>query len=244
MENRQKSRNAGVKFLYVVVILVLMWLFVFDFSHTAIIHGRIIDATTGEPISGALIVSKWEGSWCYGFVKSKTIYAKHFAKSNEKGEFELPGIRPYLSWGPLLKLKNQQIAVYHPRYKPSQQLMTYKQRLNPLEKRDSANIAASRLLLIELPQELLKAEPIKGPELERILRHYVVAFDPGTQSYIVQAAKQGLEFRYPLLDFMPTWEAVFEPIATDMRLGPLWKRIKYRFKKAEYRGNFQVPKPY
>jgi hypothetical protein len=80
-------------------------------------HGQVVDAETGKPIEGAVVVVEWHKKAIYEMDGGSTFHNAREALTGADGKFVLDS-SPGIDWNPLTHIQAPEIIVFYPGYRP------------------------------------------------------------------------------------------------------------------------------
>jgi hypothetical protein len=81
-------------------------------------RGKVVDAETGQPLEGAVVVIVWEKKFFLGGDSPQYFHSAKEVLTDAKGEFSVDG-SPGFNWNPFTYLRDEpSIAIFMPGYGP------------------------------------------------------------------------------------------------------------------------------
>jgi hypothetical protein len=86
-------------------------------------HGQVIDAETGKPLEGAVVVVIWHTEPRIAMDPPEYFHDAKEALTDAQGNFRLEA-SPAINWNPLMAIKDPNIVIFQPGYEPFALLRT------------------------------------------------------------------------------------------------------------------------
>lgn len=86
-------------------------------------HGQLVDAETGEPLEGAVVVVVWHTEPRIAMDPPEYFHDAKEALTDAQGKFRLEA-SPAINWNPFMAIKDPNIVIFKPGYEPFALLRT------------------------------------------------------------------------------------------------------------------------
>ena len=114
---KAKPHSCGYRLFFALVLMMFLGASLAEMTLAATYSGKVVDAETGKPLQGAVIVVVWYKKAIYSMDGPEYFHNARETLTDREGNFSMDASEG-INWNPLTWIETPRIAVYHPGYWP------------------------------------------------------------------------------------------------------------------------------